>query len=246
MKKYRRSRTARTGGRSITLTIPLLVVSLLLVQCARESYPYYLRLSDLKPLFITFVDNSGSMNDYQSSIRNLVANSRERFLSEIYADDRGAMRNKYFVLSWPSGETWPQALVGKPSEVMPSADSVTGFIYGDDSISQMGDAEYAGYIKELDEYPVRIYLFYGNGGAAQYETTELVEYIDQVEEKLIFSRALVVGVPGSQPDFISSVEQVLREEDPAMENHDWFFREYDPNTITPGAFFDDILAIIGD
>lgn len=246
MKNYRRSRTSQTARLPITLFITLSVSSLLLVQCTQDSYPYYLRLGDLKPLFITFVDSSGSMDAYQSSIRDLVANSRERFLAEIYAGDEEAMEDKYFVLSWHSGESWPEALMSEPSDIMPSPSTraSTEFIYGDESISHMSDGEYSNYVDELDEYPVRIYLFYGNGGAASYDSTQLIEYVGRVEDTLIFSRAVVVGVPGSQPEFISSVEHVLQNENPAMEGHNWFFREYDPNEIRAGAFFDDIVSII--
>lgn len=231
-------------GRTLPLVILMLTIAFLTLGCSRESYPYYLRLDDLRPLFITFVDSSGSMDNYQSSIRELVASSRDRFLDEIYAGDANAMGDKYFVLSWPSGESWPQALTGEPSEVMPSSEGVSTFIYGNDRVSRMSDQEYSDYLRELDEYPARIYLFYGNGGAAQWEVAELNRYVGRIEEGLIFSRAVLVAVPGSTADFLSSVEAVMRTEEPRMSAHGWHSREYDPNEMTAGAFFDDIVSIV--
>lgn len=231
------------GLRSLFTLVIAVVTLTFLLQCDSGSYPYYLSIGDLKPLFITIVDQSGSMNEYQASIRDLVEGSRDRFLSRIYNGDETVMANRYFVVGWPAGESWPAALAAEPSDLMPEAAS--GLIFANERVSRMDEERYDSFVEELDAYPVRIYLFYGNGGAPNTSGAELENYRSDRYGELSFSRAVLVGVPGSTTEFIDGAREIITSSAGGnMRRYEWHFREYDPTVIEVDAFFDDVMEII--
>jgi hypothetical protein len=183
--------------------------------CNAAGYAYYLRVDDLKPLFVTIVDQSGSMSSFQAGIRALIEDSREQFLTEVYGDDEAAMDELYFIVPWGSGESWPEAFTSEPSGLMP--DTAAQLIFANERVASMSEEEYSSFVETLDAYPVRVYLFYGNGGAPTYDTPMLQDYISGTSTEVFFTRCALVGVPGSSTPFIDGATAIIEEgvvEDP--------------------------------
>ena len=225
-----------------------LAVIAVVVGCEYDGYAYYLTVRDLKPLFITIVDQSGSMNEYQAGIRALIEDSHDRFLSETYGGDETFMREHYFVVPWPSGETWPEAFSSQPSTLM--LDSPSNIIFANEQVLSMTAEEYSAFTEKLDDYPVRIYLFYGNGTAPRSDRAVLNTYISDHYPELSLTRSVVVGVPGSDTSFVNGANAIMTGEEtvvadtPRMSDYGWSFREYDPNSVSVDDFVDGIIQTI--
>ena len=222
------------------------IAGLFLLQCCDiKDYQYYIRTNELKPLLITIVDQSGSMNDYKSSTMNLVKSSLDILVDELYDGDLESMEQHTFVVGCDNGEWWPRALCTPPSDLMPTPGSL---LVSNEVVRDLSDEEYTDFIADLDAYPVRVYLFYGNGGTPDTTSTAFTSNYDSFisdYESLLINKAVVVAVPGSTEAFIEGTENVISGT-LGMQAYGWQLQEYDPNTLDMNVFAENLISIVSE
>ena len=237
-----------------------LVAVAVLSQCEIVEYPYYLYLKDLKPVFITIVDQSGSMSSYQTGVRNLIAESRAFILEDLYDGDEEVLDERYFIATWPDGENWIDAFTSEPSTLL---SDTSRLIDANPFVSDMSSEEYAKLLERLDAYPHRFYLFYGNGAGAQDQTSRSLQvdqidsFLEGVYQQLMFFRALLVMAPDGDVNYTdwahcvidgkaytsSSSSEIVPGLFPPMSIYGWYFRSHDPSTMETKPFVKDIIDI---
>lgn len=249
------------SSRRITLTAMVASV-LALGSCEIADYPYYLRIddvSDLKPVFFTIVDTSGSMSGYLTMITELVAESAPFFLSRLYDGDQDAMDLRYCVVPWPAGETWVDALTLPPSALLESAYALGGPISLMPGFPEHGTSEFDALAAELDAHTSRFYLFYGNGaGQASSDGRDtyaemLSTYRREQYRDLEFARAILVHASGDDTLYSAWADCVISGEGydvgdetigglfPSMGTYGWSYRQFAPGEQTTEEYVTSII-----
>lgn len=247
------------------VVLSMLAASILAVgSCEVPNYPYYLRIddiADLKPVFFTIVDTSGSMSGYLSMITGLVSESAPFFLEQLYDGDQSAMDGRYCVVPWPAGETWVDALTLPPSALLEAAFTSGGPMTSMPALPDHGTAEYEIFVAELDAHPSRFYLFYGNGGGQSSTDGRdlyaemLSTYRREQYRELEFSRAVLVHASGDDTlysawancviggDAYDVGEERIRGIVPAMGAYGWSYRQYAAGEQTTEEYVTSIINL---
>lgn len=248
-----------------TVVLSVLAAAILATSsCEVPTYPYYLRLddiSDLKPVFFTIVDTSGSMSGYLGMITELITQSAPFFLDQLYDGDQETMDQRYCVVRWPAGETWIDALTMPPSALLESAFPMGGPVTPMPGLPDHGTPEFEAFVAELDAHASRFYLFYGNGGG---QTTKdgrdlyaemLADYRKEQYRPLEFARSVLVHASGDDTSYSTWAECVIGGETftvgeerirgmtPAMGAYGWSYRQYVPGVQTTEEFVRSIINL---